>query len=234
VLDAAIAMGHRTTSNPALWKGNLKPLLSAPEKTKTVQHHPALPYAEMPEFMADLQQIEGLSAKALLFTILTASRTNEVLQARWHEFDLDAALWTIPGSRMKAGHEHRVPLSEAVAEILKPLYECREQDDGYVFPGMKPNKPLSSMSMLMTLRRMRSGLTVHGFRSSFRDWCADKTHSHPDIAEAALAHRINDKARAAYERGDKLEKRRELMQPWANYCLAKPQTANVIELKTPA
>jgi integrase len=217
VLDAAIAMGHRTTSNPALWKGNLKPLLSDPSKAKKVEHHPALPYAELPNVIAELQEVEGLSARALLFTILTASRTNEVLQARWPEFDLDSGVWTIPGPRMKAGRDHRVPLSKAAVEILKPLYECREQDDCFIFPGMKPNKPLSPMAMLMTLRRMRPGLTVHGFRSTFRDWCAEETHFHPDIAEAALAHVINNKARAAYERGDKLEKRRELMEQWAKY-----------------
>ena len=219
VLDAAIAKGLRTAANPARWKGNLKHLLAAPEKTKAVTHHPALPYAELPDFIDALQRVEGLAAKALFFTILTASRTNEVLQAHWPELDFDAALWTIPGARMKAGREHRVPLSEAALAILQPLYECREQDDSYVFPGMKPNKPLSSMSMLMTLRRMQKGLTVHGFRSTFRDWCAEETHFHPDIAEAALAHVINNKARAAYERGDKLEKRRELMERWADYCL---------------
>jgi len=230
VLDAAIAKGLRTAANPARWKGNLKHLLAAPEKAKAVTHHRALPYAELPDFINTLRQVEGLSAQALLFTILTASRTNEVLQARWSEVDLDAALWIIPGARMKAGRRHRVPLSDAALDILRPLHECREQDNSFVFPGMRPNKPLSSMAMLMTLRRMQPGLTVHGFRSTFRDWCAEQTHFHPDIAEAALAHVINDKARAAYERGDKLGKRRELMELWAGYCL-QPDDAQLIELK---
>ena len=230
VLDAAIAKGLRTAANPARWKGNLKHLLAAPEKTKAVTHHPALPYAELPDFVHNLRQVEGLSAQALLFTILTASRTNEVLQARWSEVDLEAALWTIPGSRMKAGREHRVPLTNTAVEILQPLHECREHDDSFVFPGMKPNKPLSSMAKLMTLRRIRPRLTVHVFLSTFRDWCAEETSFHPDIAEAALAHVINDKARAAYERGDKLEKRRNLMGHWATYCSSGKGDTKVIEL----
>jgi integrase len=123
-----------------------------------------------------------------------------------------------------------VPLSKAAVEILEPLYECREQNDSYVFPGIKPNKALSSMSMLMTLRRLRPGLTVHGFRSTFRDWCAEETNFHPDIAEAALAHVINNKARAAYERGDKLEKRRQLMEVWAAYCFGS-EGAELIRLQ---
>ena len=232
ILDAALVMGHRTEANPARWKGNLQHLMSAPEKTTAVEHHPALPYRELPALMHKLENNQGLSALALRFTILTAARTTEVLHARWDEFDLEGGLWIVPGNRMKAGKEHRVPLSQLALDILQPLYDCREGDNAYVFPGAKPRKPLSGMSMLMTLKRIQSGFTVHGFRSTFRDWCAEETTYHPDLAEAALAHVIGNRTRAAYERGDKLERRRELMKSWALYCVKPQSSDNVVQLKS--
>jgi integrase len=231
VLDAAIAKKHRKTSNPALWRGNLKLLLPNPKKTVKVKHHPALDYVQMPDFMVELQEIETVSAKALIFTILTASRTNEVLQARWPEVDMSLALWTIPASHMKTEEEHRVPLSKAAVEVLEPLYEVRERDDSLIFPGSKTGKPISNTAMWRTLKDIRPDLTVHGFRSTFRDWAGDTTSFHPDICEAALAHVITNKSRAAYERSDKLQKRQKLMEAWAGYCFGSSQSAKVLTLR---
>jgi integrase len=174
-------------------------------------------FADAPAFMQELQTKTDYSAKALMLTILCAVRTSECLNATWDEFDLDAAQWTIPAKRMKAGVEHRVPLSSAAITLLKALH--RFAGNPYVFPGAKRNQPLSNMSMLEMLRGMRDGLTVHGFRSAFRDWCSETT-LHPDtIAEMALAHTQRDKVVAAYRRGDGFERRKQLMQQWADYLL---------------
>jgi integrase len=228
VLDAARAMGHRDGSNPATWRGHLKSLLPARQKL-TRGHHAALAYDAMPEFMAALRAREGLAARALELTILTACRSGEVLGARWEEFDLDKAIWTIPGARMKAGLAHRVPLSGRALDILRSIPNL--EGNPHVFPGLKPGKPLSGMSMEMALRRMgRDDITAHGMRSAFRDWAAEKTSFPHHTAEHALAHRISDKAESAYRRGDELERRRALMEAWATWCEPK-DGANVIPFR---
>jgi integrase len=174
-------------------------------------------YAELPAFMSDLQVRQAMAAQALEFAILTAARSGEVLGARWDEFDLDHAVWTVPPERMKAGREHRVPLSRRALKIVKAMREARDGD--FVFPGQKPGKPLSVMALEMVLRRMKIvGATVHGFRSAFRDWAAEGTNFTNEVCEAALAHVIENKAEAAYRRGDLFEKRRKLMEAWAVYC----------------
>jgi integrase len=227
VLDAARAAGHRTGENPARWKGHLAQLLSKRQKL-TRGHHAALPYADVPAFVARLREQSGGAALALEFTILTAARSGEALGARWPEIDLDEKLWTVPAARMKGSREHRVPLS---GQALAVLAEARKmQTDDYVFPGQKRGRPLSGMSMEMLLRRMKvEDVTVHGFRSSFRDWAGDKTSFPREVAEAALAHAIGDETEAAYRRSDALVKRRKLMEAWAAYCEPKA-ASNVVRL----
>jgi integrase len=215
VLDWAKARGYRQGENPARWKGHLDHLLPARRKVAVVEHHAALPYAELPAFMADLCQREGTAARALEFAILTAARTGEVLGARWSEIDLEARLWTVPAGRMKAAREHRVPLSQAAISLLGQL----EQQGDLVFPGQRRGRPLSDMALLMLLRRMERGdLTAHGFRSTFSDWAAEQTNTPSEVREMALAHTVSDKVEAAYRRGDLFDKRRELAEAWAQYC----------------
>nr|WP_281722998.1 site-specific integrase [Nitrosomonas nitrosa] len=217
VLDWAKARGLRTGENPAQWKGGLSHVLPARNKAQRVKHHAALAFADMPAFMSELRQRNGLSAKALEFTILTAARTNEALRATWQEIDLQEGVWTIPATRMKASREHRVPLSESALALLRPLKIGRPTD--WVFPGYKKGKPLSDMTLLAMLKSLgRGDLTVHGFRSTFRDWAAERTDFAREVAEAALAHTVRDKVEAAYRRGDLFAKRRELMRQWAEYC----------------
>lgn len=219
VLDWAAVRGYRTGENPARWKGHLDQSLPARGKVSKVQHHAALPYPEIGGFMERLRQQPGVSALALEFAILTAARTGEVLGARWEEMDLVGNLWTIPGERMKAGREHRVPLSDSARAVLDKL---PKGSSPFVFPGAREGKPLSGMALLMTLRRMgRDDLTAHGFRSTFRDWAAERTNFPPDVAEMALAHTIDDKVEAAYRCGDLFEKRQRLMDDWATFC-ARP------------
>ena len=216
VIDTATAYGWRTGDNPARWNGHLKILLGdIPEKK--AGHFAAMPYGDVPNFMSMLVAVDTVAAKALQFTILTAARTSETLEAQWSEFDLDKALWNIPAERMKMKKAHTVPLSEGAMDILSKLNALRSSD--YVFPGKKPKRPLSNMSMAMVLRRMEiENATVHGFRSAFKDWAMDKTNFRDDISEAALAHKISDSVKAAYRRGNALEKRTQLMQLWAEYC----------------
>ena len=228
VLDAARAKGLRTGDNPARWRGHLKELLAKRKGVK--EHHAALAYAETPAFMIELRKLESVSAKALEFTILTAARTGETVGAKWEEIDLDEKLWTIPAERMKAGQEHRVPLTDRAIEILKSLKLKNSKPGDFVFPGARGvNKPLSNMAMLQCLRGVRTGVTVHGFRSAFRDWAGDNTSFPREIAESALAHVISNKAEAAYRRSDALEKRRKLMSAWQNF-LAAPRGGNVVKL----
>lgn len=202
--------------NPAKWEDGLQHWLG--KKGKQFKgNFAAMAFADVPAFVQELQTKTDYSAKALMLTILCAVRTSETLLATWDEFDLEAATWTIPAERMKAGVEHRVPLSSAAITLLKGLH--RFAGNPYVFPGAKRDKPLSNMAMLEMLRGMRDGLTVHGFRSAFRDWTAETT-LHPDtIAEMALAHTIKDRTVAAYRRGDALERRKQLMQQWNDYLL---------------
>lgn len=222
VFDWAAARGYRTDSNPARWKGLLDTLLPAPGKISKTDHHRALPYARLPEFMQSLAGQQGIGARALEFTILTACRSGEVRGARWDEFDLDNAVWTIPARRMKAGKEHRVPLSSAAMTIIKAQKESAFCD--YVFPsshGSKAfesgGKQLSDMTLAAVLRRMGVSAVPHGFRSTFRDWCAERTDYPREVAEMALAHSIGNKVEAAYRRGDLFDKRKQLMQAWADY-----------------
>jgi integrase len=225
ILDWAKARGYRTGENPARWKGHLDHLLPKRGKVKKVEHHAALPYAEVPAFMVQLHGQNGAAARALEFAILTAARTGEVLGARWDEIDLATQVWTVAAERMKGEREHRVPLSEAAAAIIKTQAERREGN--FVFPGAR-GAALSNMAFLMLLRRMGVDVTAHGFRSSFRDWAGDQTHVQREVVEAALAHTVGDKAEQAYRRGDALQKRRALMQAWADYCVPAAQTSDNI------
>jgi integrase len=216
VLDWATVRGYRTGDNPARWRGHLDKLLPARAKIQKVQHHPALPYDELADFMTTLQGEDGMAPRALEFLILTAARTGEIIGTRWDEVDLEEKIWTVPGERMKAGREHRVPLSRAALLVLNQMHEIRERD--FVFPGGKKGKPLSNMAMLAVLHRMgRDDITAHGFRSTFRDWAAERTNFPREVVEMALAHTIENKVEAAYRRGDLFEKRRQLMEAWARF-----------------
>ena len=230
ILDWARARGYRPrdSENPARWRGHLEQLLPKPTKLRRVQHMAAMPYAGVPEFMAELRREEGSSARALEFTILTAARTAETLGARWSEIDLTARVWTIPPERIKGGKEHRVPLADRVVEIMQSL--PREAGNQLVFIGARHGRPLSEAAMLGVLRDMGVGCTVHGFRSSFRDWCAEQTNHPREIAEAALAH-VLEKTEGSYQRGDLLEKRRRLMTAWARYC-STPRAPGAVVLLT--
>ena len=218
ILDWSKVQGQRDGDNPARWRGHLDKLLPKPTKVAKVRNHPALPYAEIGAFMRDLHSQPGDAARALELIILSASRTSEMLNAEKREFDLDAKIWTCPAERMKAGREHRVPLSPAMVKILRPRLEANK-NRAWLFPGAKGAKPLSNMACLAVLKRMgRDDITVHGFRSTFRDWAAEQTAFAGEVAEAALAHAISDATEAAYRRGDLFEKRAALMQAWATYC----------------
>ena len=217
VLDWATSRGYRQGENPARWRGHLENLLPKKAKVHRVEHHAALPYAEVGTFMVELHLQEGIAARALGFAILTAARTGEVIGARWSEINLESRLWAVPAERMKGGREHRVPLSEATIEVLDAMKTIRHGD--CVFPGGRAGRPISNMAMLMLLRRMgRGDLTAHGFRSSFRDWAAERTGFPTEVAEMALAHAVGDKVEAAYRRGDLFQKRRQLMDAWARFC----------------
>lgn len=218
VLDYARAMDYREGDNPAQWKGSLEPILPKPSKVKKPKHHAALPYEDLPAFMRKLEKVDGLGAKALKLTILCATRTGETLNAKRDEIDLKSKTWTIPAERMKAGKEHRVALSDEAIEIIKSLPKLND----YLFAGMKRGKPMSNLAMVMVLRRMGYGqYTVHGFRSSFRDWVAETTNYPRRVAETALAHQLKDGAEAAYQRGDLIKKRFDMMNAWGSYCCAK-------------
>lgn len=232
ILDYAKTREWRAGENPARWKGHLDKLLPARSKVRKVEHHAALPWCEIGEFMSELRKQDGVGVLALRFAILTAARTGEVIGARWSEIDLQAAAWTVPAERMKAGKMHRVPLSEAALALLRDVSQLAgDAPDPHVFPGMRPGAPLSNMALLMALRRMgRGDLTAHGFRSTFRDWAAE-TGKAADLAEAALAHKTGDKTVQAYLRGDLFERRRKLMDQWAEWC-SRPsaERGNVVEL----
>jgi integrase len=229
VLDAAKVEGHRTGENPARWRGHLEALLPKRQKL-TRGHHAALPFERMPEFMEALRSREAIAARLLEFCILTATRSGEALGAEWSEIDLGKTVWTIAPGRMKGGRAHRVPLSDRAVEILRQTELVKGSK--FAFPG-RGLRPLSNMAMAQLLERMGFGeFTVHGFRSTFRDWASETTGFPHDVCEMALAHTIANKAEAAYRRGDLLEKRRELMAAWAAYC--QPKADNVIKLRMPA
>jgi integrase len=230
ILDFAAARGWRDALNPARWRGHLAMMLPKRSKVQAVEHHPAMPFDHVPAFMRELADTKGFGAKALQFLIFTACRSGEVLGATWQEIDLQARIWTIPRTRMKAGREHQVPLSDAAVAILEAL--PRVSGEGWVFPGQRPGKPLSNMAMLLVMRRMGYGVgrsrgdyVPHGFRSSFRDWAGEVSTYPNHVCEMALAHVIENKAESAYRRGSLLEKRRAMMQEWADFVI--PPGSNV-------
>lgn len=229
ILSWATVRGYRQGENPARWKGHLDKLLAARSKIQQVAHHAALPYAELGGFMADLAKMDGMGARALEFAILCASRSGEVRGAIWNEIDLNAAVWIIPGERMKAKREHRVPLSSKAVSLLSALPYLDGTE--LVFPGTSGQ--LSNMSLTAVLRRMNRGdLTAHGFRSTFRDWAAEQTAYPSEVVEMALAHTIGNKVEAAYRRGDLFDKRRRLMDDWAKYCgTARGVVGEVVALR---
>jgi integrase len=232
VLDFATALKLRAGDNPARLRGNLDHTLPKQTKVQKVRHHPALPYVEMPPFMAALRKKDGIAPRALEFAILTAARTSEVLGAAWSEIDMDKALWTIPAERMKARRDHRVPLSEPALELLRSLPRDTEGEFVFVSP-MSRGKPMSNMALLKVLKLMkRDDLTVHGFRSTFRDWAAEVTAHEAPVVEMALAHSIGNAVEAAYRRGDLFQKREWLMLDWAGYCAGDSrQTAKVVPIR---
>lgn len=231
VLDWAAVRKLRADDNPARWKGRLDKLLPAPKKIQKVAHHRALPFAQLPGFMNALRHKEGMAARALEFAILTAARSGEVREATWQEIDLQSRIWTVPAARMKAGREHRVPLTPQVFALISTL--PRTESTELVFPSARQG-PLSDMSLTAVLRRMEVNAVPHGFRSTFRDWVSEVTNHPRDLAEQALAHTLTNKVEAAYRRGDALEKRRLLMQDWADYCYsmnaAKEELSSAFEL----
>lgn len=222
ILDYAAAHEYRDPVNPARWRGHLDKLLAKPSRIQKVNHHPAMPYDQVAAFISSIQLYGSMSSKALQFLILTATRTSEVLNAEWHEIDIGKATWQIPAERMKANREHRVPLSKQAMDLLLCL--PRIKGNSFIFPGMKPARPLSNMSLLQFMRGLGYGpsgekgnYVPHGFRSSFRDWTGEVTSYPRDVAEMALAHAIENKVEAAYRRGDLFDKRRRMMQDWSDY-----------------
>jgi len=221
VLDWCTVRGYRSGDNPARWKGHLAEVLPKRSQVAKVEHHPALSYRELPAFLAGLRQREGVGARALEFLILTAARTGEVLGAKWDEFDLTNKMWTVPAGRMKSGAEHRVALSQRAVELLRSL--PTEDGNIFVFIGPRPGSGLSGAIMTQVLRRMGcADVSVHGMRSTFRDWCAEQTNFPRELAELALAHRVGDKTERAYQRADMIKKRFMLAEAWAKYCSSPP------------
>jgi len=229
VLDWSAVRGYRKGDNPARWRGHLDKLLPRPGKVAKTKHHPALPFAQTGHFMQQLRKDTAIASRALEFLILTAARTNEVIRAHWSDIDLDGKVWVVPAEHMKANRAHRVPLSAASIATLKGVQGL---DDTYVFPGQKRDSHLSNAAMRQVLKRLdRASITVHGFRSTFRDWCAESTNYPADVAEMALAHALRDKTEAAYRRGDLFEKRARLMTDWARFCSKRMAPAAVISMR---
>jgi integrase len=228
VLNYAKAQGWRSGENPARWRGHLDAILPKRQKL-TRGHHAAMDFRHVPAFMATLRARKGVAAAMLEFIILTASRTGEARGASWNEIDFDAKVWIVPAERMKAGKEHRVPLSDRAMAILEEMAKLK-RDDGLVFPGQKHGAPLHK-GAFDELRRMNLDVTTHGFRSSFRDWAGELTHFPRDVAELALAHKVGDEVERAYRRGDALAKRRALMEAWSNYCGSEAPKSNVLPFK---
>jgi len=228
VLDWATVRGYRKGDNPARWKGHLDQLLAKPRKIAKVEHHAAVSVDGVAAFLADLRAMDGIGARALEFAILTAARSGEVRGALWAEFDLKEKVWTVPGERMKGKVEHRVPLSKQAIELLEELPRFEKVE--VVFPGVK-GQVLSDMTLSAVMRRMKVDAVPHGFRSTFRDWAAERTNFPRDLAEMALAHVIESKVEAAYRRGDMLAKRLKMMQAWADFCDTMPKAGNVVPIK---
>lgn len=226
VLSWAAVRGYRSKENPAAWRGNLDATLPKPSKINQRKAHKALPFAQAHDFMEQLRKTQGMSAKCLQWLILTATRSNEAREATWAEIDLQSAAWTIPAARMKAGREHRVPLSAAALTLLQTMHKLEGAD--LIFPGRDTDKPLSDMSMTLVIRRMKVDAVPHGFRSTFIDWAAERTSYPPELREMALAHTLGDKTQAAYQRGDLFERRRALMADWSAYIDTPPTRKNII------
>lgn len=234
ILSWATVRGYREGINPALWRGHIEHLLPQRNKIQKPKHHPAMTYQDIGAFMAELKSKTSISAKALQFAILTATRTAEVIGASWEEIDMAAGIWTIPADRMKAKRLHRVPLSRQALELLDSL----PMKDGWLWPSVRYHQHISNMAMLKLMRGMGYGVkgergpyVPHGFRSTFRDWCAEQTSYPRELAESALAHVLADKTEAAYQRGDMLEKRRRLMQAWADYCSTMQAVGEVVSIQ---
>jgi|HubBroStandDraft_4_1064222.scaffolds.fasta_scaffold00959_16 integrase len=216
--------------NPARWRGHLEKLLPSRGKVRRVKHFAAMPYPKVGEFLVELQDEPGIGAMALQLVVLTAARASEVAGARWDEINIADRVWIIPAERMKGDREHRVPLSAPAIEVIKTMAEIRQSD--FVFPGGKTGRPITTEAMWELLRRMgRATVTIHGFRSSFRDWAAEQTNFAREVAEAALAHKIPNAVEAAYRRGDLFQKRRQLADAWAKYCTNPPTPAEVLPLR---
>jgi integrase len=238
VISFATASGYRKreTPNPARWAGHLKELLADKVKAAKAKrvangrdhHHAAIPYAEVPAFLTELRAGSSIAARALEFLILTAARSGEVMHARWDEVDLEARMWTVPAARMKAKKEHRVPLSPRAIDLLRSL--PREDDNPYLFVGSHARAPLGKMTMFLALNAMQPGMTVHGFRSSFRTWASERTNYPREVCERALAHSVGTATEQAYERTDLFDKRRKLMEAWAKYCATKPAATGAGEV----
>jgi integrase len=229
ILDWAGVHGYRKGENPARWRGKLDHLLPRPSKVKPTVHHAALPYDDISAFLVELRKQDGIARLALEFIVLTAARSGEALGAEWAEFDLDKKLWVIPANRMKGGREHRVPLCDRALEILRELEALRVNE--YVFMGVR-QPHIGNQALHNLLERMgRDEVTPHGFRSTFRDWCGERTSFPREVAEQALAHAIENETEAAYRRGDALEKRRRLMDTWGEYCCTPPAAGEVTPLR---
>jgi len=229
ILDWAKVRKYRTGENPALWRGHLDKTLPKPTKVQKVKHFDAMPYVDVPKYFQKIRKTETLAAKALAFIILTASRNGEARGATWTEIDLTKGVWELPAERMKAGRPHRVPLSKEAIKVLKEAKKFSH--DEYVFAGLKKGKPISEAAIRNLIKTDYSDVTIHGFRSSFRDWCAEITNYPREVAEAALAHTLKDKTEAAYQRGDIFMKRRKLMDAWAGYCQRGGKSADIVPIK---
>jgi integrase len=230
ILNWAATRGYRQGESPARWKGHLENLLPKPAKVHTIENHPALVHGEVGAFMAELRQQAGMPARVLEFAILTAARTNEAIGARWAEIDLTERVWTVPKERMKAHREHKVPLSDPALAILTAVAPLRR--NGFVFPGTRPQRPVGSSALKQVLRRMRrDGVTAHGFRSSFRDFAAERTAFPAEIAELSLAHTVGTAVERAYRRSDLFDKRRKLMDAWGGYCAVAVNSGEVVPLR---
>jgi integrase len=228
ILDWATVSGYRTGDNPARWSGHLEYLLAAPRKRR-IEHLAAMPWRDVPSFMQKLRGTDSVAARALEFAILTAARTGEVRGAVWNEVDLDSAVWSLPGERTKSGREHRVALSPRCMQILKEVRPLARQGQ-HVFPGIKGG--LGESAFLKLLKSLgHADITVHGFRSSFRDWAGEATNFPREVCEAALAHATGDRVERAYRRGDALEKRRKLMQAWDAFCSKPPADGKILPIR---
>jgi integrase len=234
ILDWATVKQYRSGDNPALWRGRLDKLLPKRVKVQKPVHFPAMDYRELPGYFQALRKRDSVATRALAFTILTAARNGEARAVTSDELDLKGKVWTIPDNRMKADREHRVPLSAEALKIIKEMEPFKRHTDHFIFPGQAHAKPISEASLLKIVKQQDKTLTVHGFRSTFRDWCAEQTSFPREVAEAALAHSIRDKTEAAYQRGDLFEKRRRLMDQWMQYCLKGKGKAKVVPIRKKA